>query len=380
MALQRIVRIKRALHPAFDAMEDRMLCSITVIVPGTANPYLADPANDSGPIYATDGTKPPSIDVSSDSILTFSVTGGTTNASGSEPIEPPDGGNLVSAYYGARGAISSWRLPISSLAGVFLGPTLGSAPSEYTGSLSATTIAPPLGQVFFIGDGLTGHESGATQDFDVPSGATTLFLVDIDGQEWSDNGGKFDVIVTPAPVPTPTPTPTGTPTPMPTPTPISTLPPTSPQNPIGTSGPTPTTPSVTPPPAARPLPAGFLRTPPKVAGITTKMVDRTPEILIQLNQGIVPELALEKDRYRVDASGAEGALGTSSGDSHIKISRVVYRAKTDTITLMLPRKPMVQGNVVLTVDANGIANLLGQELEGDNVDSGVNLIREVDLP
>ena len=59
---------------------------------------------------------------------------------------------------------------------------------------------------------------------------------------------------------------------------------------------------------------------------------------------------------------------------------MIYHAKTDTITLVMPRRPKVQGNVVLTVDAQGIVNLLGQELEGDNVDSGANLVREVDLP
>ena len=47
---------------------------------------------------------------------------------------------------------------------------------------------------------------------------------------------------------------------------------------------------------------------------------------------------------------------------------------------MMPRRPKVQGNVALTVDAEGIVNLLGQELEGDNMNPGVNLVREVDLP
>lgn len=75
-----------------------------------------------------------------------------------------------------------------------------------------------------------------------------------------------------------------------------------------------------------------------------------------------------------------GTQGTTSGDSHIKISRVVYRQKTDTITLTMARKPNVQGNALLTVDARGIVNLLGQELEGDNVNPGANLVREVDLP
>ena len=51
-----------------------------------------------------------------------------------------------------------------------------------------------------------------------------------------------------------------------------------------------------------------------------------------------------------------------------------------TITLVMPRRPKVRGNVLLTVDAKGIVNLLGQELEGDNMDAGVNLVREVDLP
>ena len=62
------------------------------------------------------------------------------------------------------------------------------------------------------------------------------------------------------------------------------------------------------------------------------------------------------------------------------MSKVVYQAKTHTITLVMPRRPKLRGNVVLTVDARGIVNLLGQQLEGDNEDPGVNLVREVDLP
>jgi hypothetical protein len=186
-------RRKRAALPIFDAMEERVLCSITV--PGTANPYLADPSNATGPQQATDGTIPPSVNVTGDSVLTFSVTGGATNNLGVRPIEPPDGGDFVSSTYGARGAISSWDLPISELAAVFLGTKLGSAPAAYSGSLSATDIAPPLGQVFPIGDGLTGTGTGTQQNFHVPAGATKLYLVDIDGFMWSDNGGQFSVNV-----------------------------------------------------------------------------------------------------------------------------------------------------------------------------------------
>jgi hypothetical protein len=190
-------RIKPTRFLSFDAVEQRLLCSLNVIVPGTANPYLANPANKSGPAEATDGTSPPSIVVTGETSLTFGVTGGTTNNLGVRPIEPPDGGASVSAYYGARGGISSWDLPIDMLAGVFLGNTIGSAPSPYTGSDTASTIAPKLGQVFPIGDGLTGHGSGSVQDFTVPSGATHLYLVDIDGFKWSDNGGQLNVTVDP---------------------------------------------------------------------------------------------------------------------------------------------------------------------------------------
>ena len=82
---------------------------------------------------------------------------------------------------------------------------------------------------------------------------------------------------------------------------------------------------------------------------------------------------------RGNAPGANDVLGTSD-DPHVAISKVVYQAKTHTITLEMPRRPKVQGNVMLTVDARGIVNLLGQELEGDDVDPGVNFVREVDLP
>jgi uncharacterized membrane protein YgcG len=143
----------------------------------------------------------------------------------------------------------------------------------------------------------------------------------------------------------------------------------------GTLGPSP----VLPPPAPRPLPAGFLRTPPKIIRVATKMVERAPEIVIQLDQGIVSNIALQKAWYSVETPGANGVPGTSD-DPHVAVSRVVYQAKTHTITLVMPKRAKVHGDVMLTVDARGIVNLLGQDLEGDNVASGVNLVREVDLP
>ncbi len=175
-----------------------------IIVPGTANPYLADPANDpktpANPALWKDGTAPPSIDVTGGNLLTFSVTGSTTNEPGAAQTSP-DGGPfqgkpLIPANFGARGDVSSWDLPIDSLAGIFEGATLGAAPVPYAGSLSAQSVSPLLGQVFFIGDGLTGTGTGSVQVFHVPAGATHLYFANIDGEQWGNNGGQFSVQVT----------------------------------------------------------------------------------------------------------------------------------------------------------------------------------------
>ena len=198
MASQRNRRAKRALNLAFDAMEDRVLLS-AIIVPGTANPYLADPANDpknpTNPALWKDGTAPPSINVTGGTLLTFSVTSGTNNDP-SLPKHSPDGGVVVPAIYGSRGAVSAWNLPIDSLAGIFEGATLGQAPGPYTGSVSAKNLSPVLGQVFPIGDGLTGTGTGSIQVFHVPAGATKLYLANIDSYQWANNGGKFSVTAT----------------------------------------------------------------------------------------------------------------------------------------------------------------------------------------
>jgi hypothetical protein len=83
------------------------------------------------------------------------------------------------------------------LVGVFLGPGLpGSAPAslDYNGTtltLSELSYAPQIGQVFFIGDGLTGTGTGSTQMFDVPTGATRLFLGFADAGDFSGNPNDY---------------------------------------------------------------------------------------------------------------------------------------------------------------------------------------------
>ena len=128
--------------------------------------------------------------------LTIAATGGTAYGPG-YPILAPDGGELASAYFGARGGISTWNLPVDSLIGIFLGDQVGPAPGPYSAPLDQPDVTPALGQVFFIGDGLIGHSSGAPQNFVVPEGATRLFLASTDGYGWFDNTGSFRVDVQP---------------------------------------------------------------------------------------------------------------------------------------------------------------------------------------
>jgi hypothetical protein len=165
-----------------------------VIVPGTANPLLADPANRIGGV-PFDGTIPPSFDVMGGWVLTFSATGATHNAPAPVPDgRTPDGQHLATSHFDqAYGGISRWNLPLNSLVGVFLGTTIGAPPPPIGSQLDFTTLSPQLGQVFFIGDGLTGTGTGTRQLFHVPLGATHLWLASLDSVDWGNNSGFFEV-------------------------------------------------------------------------------------------------------------------------------------------------------------------------------------------
>jgi virginiamycin B lyase len=165
---------------------------------------------------------------------------------------------------------------------------------------------------------------------------------------------------TPTPTPTPSPTPTTTPTPTPSPIPKPTRRP-------------------TPSPTSGPHGPRRSQTPPRIVRVATKRVHRAPEIVLQVDQAVVSRLAKEKAWYSVETAGSDGVLGTSD-DQPVAISMVVYRAGSRTIKLVIPRNAAAEGNVLLTVVARGIVNPFGQELEGDGLASGVNFVREIDLP
>ncbi len=96
-------------------------------------------------------------------------------------------------------------VPTMALMGVFLDdrqpdtwpapdPLDFRAPPTSLGT-SFTTLAPALKQPFFIGDGLTGTQTGVRQEFVVPEGATRLYVGPEDGFGWYNNSGSTVVTI-----------------------------------------------------------------------------------------------------------------------------------------------------------------------------------------
>jgi len=104
------------------------------------------------------------------------------------------GGLASTDFYGALvGSFLEGTLPVS------LSRTLRFyASNNSVGGIATdfTTLNPSIGEVFFIGDGLTGTGTGTVQAFIVPPTATHLYLGYIDGsngipQSYNDNAGEL---------------------------------------------------------------------------------------------------------------------------------------------------------------------------------------------
>ena len=183
----------------------------SLTVPGTSDLWLAGAPNGTPASFddSAPGQSPvlvSGLPLAAGDSLTFTVGGSVSNVPfGSGP--PPDGvnGGILSHAAGAENGISDATMPINAFAAVFLGPSRPGAPVpsglnfSTAASQDFSSLSPGLQQVFFIGDGLTsGH---VPQTFIVPTGATRLFLGSMDGYEWSNNSGQFDVKIQEAPVP-----------------------------------------------------------------------------------------------------------------------------------------------------------------------------------
>jgi hypothetical protein len=134
-------------------------------------------------------------------VPTGTVTVTFTDVTGKTSFSPgirggPDGyshfDTNISAYGGISGLIDTKRY--FYLVGVFLDggqPTTPPPTLNFTKDHSFQSLGPELGQVFFVGDGLTHIGKGEVQDFTVPSGATTLYLGFADAPEASGPPGAY---------------------------------------------------------------------------------------------------------------------------------------------------------------------------------------------
>jgi hypothetical protein len=177
--------------------------AINVKVRGTYDPWLAgmpfgshasidDSAPNESPVLV------PRLHFSRGGYVTFSgVTGDTSNTP--QCCLSAEGGMMISHLSGAENGIGNAIAPLGTLMGVFLDdrrPDSFRAPGALdfsgAGALDFKRLSPRLKQVFFIGDGLA---AGTLQRFYVPNGATRLFLGTMDGYEWNNNSGAFNLKV-----------------------------------------------------------------------------------------------------------------------------------------------------------------------------------------
>jgi len=156
---------------------------VDVTVPANANLYRAGGnAND------LPGANARRVDLVAGDVggtLRFVSVSGTTDCDGAGALcapTGPDGSFQGSATPGPVGAISAIAYrgnDAQPLLGVFLGPDL-SHPLldgwDFRHAESFASLAPGLGEPFWVGDGRTGTGSGAWHAFTVPAGATRLFL------------------------------------------------------------------------------------------------------------------------------------------------------------------------------------------------------------
>jgi hypothetical protein len=150
-------------------------------------------------------------------LLTISsVSGSVTLTTSLGFLNGPDGNTSLPTSITSFGGISGIQHDGSGfLVGVFLGQTepIGPAPPalDFRASgigTSFLSLSPEIGQVFFIGDGLTGAASGSVQQFAVPATASRLYFGLADAFQYTglpgqyqDNAGSFTVRLTIVPEP-----------------------------------------------------------------------------------------------------------------------------------------------------------------------------------
>ncbi len=134
--------------------------------------------------------------------ITFDALNGGANNSNSSVRFSADGntGWVIDNFGGSENGISNIRSPINAVIAVFISDgrpdqngTVTPSVLDFSSASSRDfqTLRPQRNQVFFIGDGR--RDNGEIQQFVVPEGVTRLFIGTMDGWEWSNNVGGFEV-------------------------------------------------------------------------------------------------------------------------------------------------------------------------------------------
>lgn len=177
---------------------------------GAGNAGLPDPSGGVAPILVS--LPPNSLIVYITNVsgtISLNGGGGYNDADG---VLVSGGGYPSYSYAGSYGGISSVEIPgAGALEGVYEpgAPPASSATApdgwDFTSTVPGTNftaIDPSLYQIIYLGDGFTGDGGGIPQMFEVPQGATQLYLgiSDAGGFNgspggYSDNSGSFAVTV-----------------------------------------------------------------------------------------------------------------------------------------------------------------------------------------
>ena len=195
--------------------------AVILSVDAVDNIYGAGHSTAPAPGGGSAGTLPPSFTFAAGpgQVVTFSSVTGTATLTTSFGLFPPDGNPSTSFPMDllSFGGISGIKCDTSGfMAGVFLGPAepVNPAPAILNFGVAGigtafATLSPLINQMFYIGDGLTGHGSGSQQQFIVPATATALYLGFPDAPAYTgapgayqDNGGTltatFNVVPEPS--------------------------------------------------------------------------------------------------------------------------------------------------------------------------------------
>lgn len=180
-----------------------------IVVPSANLPWTSPPADPDGfltrHVLSTpeevQETHPDAISVSGGDVIRVAdpAVGGVNFFNGfGPPFFGPGGNGVAGSDLDPLGGISGYLGPEGPLTGVFLDdsvPDSGPPPMtlDFTpGGLGTDflMLTPTLGQVFYIGDGVT--SGGDFQDFVAPLGATRLFLGIPDGFGFDGHPGAYD--------------------------------------------------------------------------------------------------------------------------------------------------------------------------------------------